>query len=189
MRVLSLDLSTHTGWAFFENKKLISYGVITLDISGFDINGKPEKNPQYPFNFITRAEQLASSIETNLINKYKPNFIVIENTILGRNRHAQRLLEFIHYAVLKLESIPRVKIIYMNPSEWRALLSLRLTKEQKKHNVEVKTQTAKGKITKKHLSVEYINKTFGLTLRLKDNDIADAIGLASAYLVKEGKFS
>jgi Holliday junction resolvasome RuvABC endonuclease subunit len=39
----------------------------------------------------------------------------------------------------------------------------------------------RGKVTKKHLAVKYVNDTYGLSLRMSENDAADAIGLATAY--------
>jgi Holliday junction resolvasome RuvABC endonuclease subunit len=41
----------------------------------------------------------------------------------------------------------------------------------------------KGKITKKHLAIRWVNETYNLNLAMKDNDAADAIALASSYLL------
>jgi hypothetical protein len=40
----------------------------------------------------------------------------------------------------------------------------------------------KGAVTKKHLAIRFVNATYGLDLKVKDNDIADAICLGAAYL-------
>jgi hypothetical protein len=40
----------------------------------------------------------------------------------------------------------------------------------------------KGKVTKKHLSVRWVNETFGFNMKVKDNDICDAVCLGSAYI-------
>jgi hypothetical protein len=47
----------------------------------------------------------------------------------------------------------------------------------------VKQKKKRGKIGKKHLSVRYVNDIFGLDFKIKDNDIADSICLASSYFI------
>ena len=70
----------------------------------------------------------------------------------------------------------------MDPSQWRKILEMRLSKEQKENNKLVSKGVKRGRITKKHLSVEMANARFNLKLKLKDNDIADACNLAVACL-------
>jgi Holliday junction resolvasome RuvABC endonuclease subunit len=181
---MAIDLSTNTGWAVLENRKLLKYGLITLDISDFDINGRAHKNPAYPYNFIDKAESFTATIR-KLIDTYAPEVVILENTVLGRNRHAQRMLEFLHYSFLKNIRGASYRLRYMDPSEWRKVLEMRMNDEQKAHNKLVKAGTARGKITKKHLSVQFANKTFGLSLIMKDNDMADAIGLGLAGTIVE----
>ena len=45
-----------------------------------------------------------------------------------------------------------------------------------------------GKVTFKHLSVQYVNKEFKLEFKLKDNDIADSICLGVATLKQNGEW-
>lgn len=47
-------------------------------------------------------------------------------------------------------------------------------------------RTKTSKVTLKHLAVNYVNKRFNLNLKVKDNDLADAICLASFFLKKIG---
>lgn len=196
MLVLSLDISTKTGWALFKDRKLIEYGQLDVGVKDFNVNKHPEKAGTYPWNLFTAAEDMAGKI-TQLGYRLKPDKIVIENTVRGRNRHTQRILEWIHFAVLKTfgngsVQVPSFcdyqdKIVYMDVSEWRSRIQLWMTNEDKKNNKEVKAGNKKGKITKKHLAVRYVNKTFDLKLKLKDNNIADAIAMCDAFFLKTRK--
>jgi hypothetical protein len=75
----------------------------------------------------------------------------------------------------------------MDPSQWRKILEMRLSKDQKENNKLVSKGVKRGRVTKKHLSVNMTNTKFGLKLKLKDNDISDAILLGLAYITKESK--
>lgn len=187
-KVLSLDLSTKSGWALFIDGKLDSYGLIRVKVEDFNVNSKPgpEKSPKYPWNIMDAANGMGQKI-LELTSEHIPDTIVIENTVKGsKNRHTQRILEWIHKSVLeKLRPLGK-KIFYMDPSEWRKILELRLSKEDKKNNGLINKGLKKelglsGKINKKHLSVRHVNQKFRLNLRIKDNDIADAINLNLAY--------
>ena len=73
-----------------------------------------------------------------------------------------------------------------------------MTKEEKKQNAQirkkkkatgatvVKNEEGKriGKIGKKHVNVRRANELFGLELKLKDEDRADAILLGYAYFIE-----
>lgn len=181
--ILSIDASTKSGWAIFDEKgNLSKYGQLPhVKVENFNVNDDPNKQPEYPYNIVLGAEQVGLDI-LQLAESIRPSVIVIENTVKGRNRHTQRLLEFIHYCILtKLSSF---KIVYMDPSEWRSALDLRLTKDDKKNNSLVSKGKKRGRITKKHLSVRLANEKFSLSLKQKDNDISDAILLGAAYVYK-----
>jgi hypothetical protein len=72
----------------------------------------------------------------------------------------------------------------MDTSEWRKIVGLWMSKEDKKNNRQVSIGKKRGKITKKHLSVRMVNEKFNKSLKLKDNDEADAILLGLAYVTK-----
>jgi hypothetical protein len=96
-----------------------------------------------------------------------------------------------------LEKNRKRNIVYLNTRDWRKTLKIQLTNEDKKSNKEVReakkraTSTgtkvdysklkARGKIGKKHLAIRYVNQAFGMNLRMKEDDIADAICLVDAY--------
>lgn len=179
MITLGLDISTKTGWAIVNDGRLVSHGLITAP------NPKLE-NVAEDFNMVLRAHEVVAQILSK-IAETRPDKIVIEQTNQGSFRSSQKQLEFLHCLLLWLvdrDQWPRMK--YVNTSEWRSNIGLALSKEQRDHNKNVKKKKAKGKITPKHLSVAWANKTYGLKLKLKDNDIADAIALAS-FKQKDGK--
>lgn len=203
MRVLALDASLKSGWAVYEDGKLTASGALTkVDVQDFNVNKDPQLSRFYPYNIVDAAEAVADaafqlSYETGgKVSWTNPghDVLVIENTNKGKNRHTQRILEFIHAALLKrFRSV--VPIVYMDSSEWRRIVGMKLTKEQQKNNKLVSDGKKKGKkaevggkklgkIGKKHLSVWMVNEKFSKSLLLKDNDEADAILLGLAYVTR-----
>lgn len=192
--VLALDISTKTGWAYFLDGKLVKYGLIRLP-------KKVEEYGEYPWSYVNATQELVGRLSEELVCPYFPKEIVVEETNgCSKARYSQKVLEFLHCQFLSrfcnLQKCCPIK--YINSSEWRKVLGLAMSKEQKKNNAKLnkaKRQAEKlgstvnkaalgirGKITKKHLSVTYANATYNLNLKVKDNDIADAICLGTAYL-------
>lgn len=199
MRILCLDLSTHTGYAVFDGEKgskptRIASGTIDLD------KPLPSFGP-YPKNYRACARYLAALIHVRTA-MYKPEVIVIEEINNGRDRYVQKLLENIHTAVCdQFENfIPSAPIVYFNSDGadgWRTCIGLVLSKEQKKANARLSkakklaelTNTkldkaklgVKGKTNKKHLAVQRASEEFNLKLKQKDNNEADALCLGLAF--------
>lgn len=181
MKVLGLDVSTHTGWAYFVDGKLQNFGLLNVEVEDFNIHQGPEKSPKYPLNVYKAAEDMALLI-VDKIKELHPDKVVIENTVKGRNRGSQRLLEWIHKALMDHFFELGVDFTYMDPSEWRKVLEMRLSKEDKKNNKTVRQGKKRGIIGKKHLSVRFANEFYDLKLKLKDENQADAICLGTAFL-------
>jgi hypothetical protein len=180
MRILSLDISSKTGFALHDNENLLEHGLIRVEIKDFNVNDDPNKQPAYPKNLKDAAREMADLLLV-LIQRTNPQEIVIENTVKGKNRHTQRLLEWLHFAVIEnIYSINR-DFHYLDPSEWRSILEIRLSKEDKKNNRMVSKGKKRGRVTKKHLAVRTANELYGLKLKVKDNDMADAILLGRAF--------
>lgn len=199
MRLLAIDYSTHAGWAFFEQAegdppRLQHYGTLhagcTLKSIGYE----------YPWNYIHLADHQAVQVASELIEKFNPHVIAIEETNGSRSRYTQKLLEYLHYALLDQikHQFPTVKVVYINTNDWRSNLGIWLTKEQKKNNaklskakreaklsgkkIDKKKLGIAGKITKKHAAIAYVNDRFGFNLKVKDNDAAEAIAVGLAVL-------
>lgn len=185
IKILALDLSTSPGWAIIENNKLIDFGKAKFKIENFNINNYPNKSNQYPYNIVDTVNEIADYIYNIYESENLIDYIVIEGTVRGMNRHTQKVLEFIHLAVLLRFEEVKNKIKYLDPSEWRKIINLRLTDEDKLHNKLVKRKEAKGKISAKHLSVRYVNNYFNKEFKMIDNDTCDAICLGLAFIKNE----
>jgi hypothetical protein len=204
-RILSLDISSKTGWAFRERAgeegkfALTAYGLMQL----------PQPILTYPGGYpksVQRAAWAAADMAIQKALELKPDVIVIEDTVPGRKALSQRFLEWAHQAVLsgieadfKPSDMP--KVIYLRTGTWREAVGLKQTKadaknnrqanklkELKKTNPELAKKMAKklgvrGKVSKKHLSVRLVNELWNLGFKVKDNDIADAILLGEAYIL------
>lgn len=186
MRVLALDISTKTGWAIVNNDSgspvVEEYGTITSD---YDMDSIP-----YPFNYFNRAWAMANQLEQLALQK-NPDLIVIEETNKGKSRYTQKTLEFLHCQLLdRLWHNFREEVKYINTSDWRDVMGVYLSNDDKKQNAKLskgkrqgkskKQIGIKGKITKKHIAIRVVEAKFGIKLKQKENDIADAICLGTA---------
>jgi Holliday junction resolvasome RuvABC endonuclease subunit len=199
MKILGLDISAHMGWALVsdndESMKLESFGYVETPPS--TASGLIED-----FLIVQRAKKI-SKAAIKIIKEHLPDFVLIEQTNQGSFRSSQKLLEFTHGFLLRdiLDSpknklpIDASRVGYVDSSKWRSVLKINMTPDQKKHNKALRENKGKkkkldgpwkGKITKKHLAVFWVNEKFGLNLKIKDNDIADAICLA-AYGIETRK--
>lgn len=172
MIILGLDVSKHTGFAIFKFDKILTSGT-------FDVDCRKKTNLVNEYNYIEES-LILSDFVLKLVQENQIDKIYIEQTNRGINRHSQKELEFLHYGILKklLDNNHHDKVSYVDTSTWRSALKIRLNKDQKKHNKEVRTKKKRGKITTKHLVVSWVNETFSKELLLKDNNEADAIAIA-----------
>jgi len=189
-RVLSLDISTKTGWAFCESSsselKLVSYGLL----GPFERN----KELQYPLDFYSWSHVVAGSI-IKKIEELNPTTIIVEETNKSRNYLSQKILEYIHFLCVCYFVEMDIWPIYMQTGVWRSLVNAKMTKEEKKQNGMVRefkeknnTVVAKdangkriGLYTPKHVSVRIANEYFGLKLKLKHNNEADSLCMCLAW--------
>ncbi len=186
MRVLALDASTKSGWALFVDGELTDSGALApVKIEDFNVNDDPHKSPKYPYNIVDGAHKIARQVYDLVTGiAVRPDIVVIENTNKGRNRHTQRILEFMHFTILMMLRDLPMDMVYMDTSEWRSIIGLWMNKEDLKNNRDVKAGKKRGKITKKHLAVRTVNARFGKKLKQKDNDEADAILMGQAYVTR-----
>lgn len=197
MKVLALDLSTHAGYAVLEGEvgakpALGDHGVVHLGAVVHSFG-------QYPWSYRSAAYQQSLPV-IELAGRIRPDVVVIEEVNLGKDRYAQKLLDYIHFCVL--DGLVAYKTTYLDAGGaggWRQTLSLTLSKDQRKANAKLsrakreaaedgrkldkKALGIRGKVTWKHLAVAYANQHYGLSLKQKDNDVADAICLGTAYFL------
>jgi Holliday junction resolvasome RuvABC endonuclease subunit len=193
-RVLSLDISSKTGWALI----LSGPSEVELEATG-QVPAIKEPVGAYPGNFVDWAYKCFSEI-VQLIDRYAPDVLVIEETAAGsKSIHSQKILEYIHFLVAKLIKDTGIRAIYLMTEQWRRETGCLMTKEEKKRNKQVKDYKDKnstkiaygsdgkriGKITRKHVNIRRANEIFGKflpeLLRKKDEDTADALMLAYCY--------
>lgn len=200
LKILSLDISTKTGFAVTttdgQTLSLLDYGVLKSI-------GKPSF--PYPKNYLEWAIENAS-LSIFKIGEVVPDIVVIEETTTGRNGLSQKILEWTHQAVAEYLTGRDIETHYFMTGQWRSLVGAKMTNEEKKKNAlskKIKKATGKilakdeagkiiGRVTQKHVSVRLANHKFNLSLKIKDNDVADAINLSVAYfelLKTTGKLS
>lgn len=192
--ILSLDVSTKTGWAAAissDNQlNLIDYGTIPQIHC-------PEG--AYPVVFVDWANLCFTEIK-KLIDSFKPDILVIEETSKGsKNAMSQKILEYIHYDLAKYIRETGIKSVYIMSGAWRREIGCQMTQEEKVRNKEVRTYKKKNKttiaydkngkrtglISKKHVNIRRVMEILGDQLRVplkrKDEDQADGLGLLIAY--------
>jgi len=194
-RVLSLDISSKTGWSF----TISSPEGITLEAYGqIPPIHEPTSEP-YPGSYVLWANQIFSHI-VRLIDQHAPDILVIEETVAGsKNVYSHKILEFSQYLLARLIRDTGIKCRYFLTGEWRQIIGCVMTKEEKIRNKAVRDYKAKtgkalardannkvmGKVGKKHVNVRRANEIFGEFLNKpllkKDEDVADSLGLAAAY--------
>ena len=187
--LISLDLSsTCTGWALFnfDSVKLLDSGVIKGSVAGLSkMNALHAK--------LVRIEKMAAAIR-QVVAKYDPQIIVIEEIAGSKNRLSQKTLDFLHHMVLHFlcEWVVEDKIYFQDvggSEGWRTFLDIRLSNEDKKLNQKARREGRKKDVIGwKDLSCRFVEKELGLKLNPKrqktDGDEADAICVGWSFLKK-----
>jgi Holliday junction resolvasome RuvABC endonuclease subunit len=137
-RVLSLDISTKTGWSFVlsdpDGCVVSKYG---------QTEPIPEPEGEYPERVWDWAHKCFSVIK-KLIEEHNPDVIVIEQTSKGsKASKTQKLLEWVHYLVADFLIKRVMKNVYLQTGEWRSLVGSKMTKDEKTRNKYVKEYKAK----------------------------------------------
>jgi Holliday junction resolvasome RuvABC endonuclease subunit len=198
MRILSLDVSTKTGWSLCE---VVDNQLILVQYGQIPKIDKPDA--PYPKDYVWWADDCFKPI-IKILMSYKYDILVIEETSSGSYSNlSQKILEYIHMKIATFitETDLKITVKYYMSEQWRRIIGCKMTKEESDHNKQVKKYKQKnntsiaydeqgkriGKLTKKHLNIARVNEYFGLQLKLKDNDTADAIGLCLAYFKENQK--
>ena len=210
MKILALDLALTTGYAVLEGERLIKYGSVKVKVSNWksNLNDYRQYPKEFPFNLINAANDLANLI-SGLVTEQAPDLIVIEDTVRGRQRTSQKLLEFIHFAVFSA-LYGKVPIRLLTVNCWRKELGVFANEEEKKVNSRISKEKKRikkdlmnqghseedtkrvlakgvsldgkriGRKKSKHFSIRKVKELFDIDLKLNEDDIADSILLACA---------
>lgn len=152
MKVLAIDGSTKsTGWAFFNNRKLVDSGVICA------------KNT----NVLDRIPIIVNGL-LQILSKYDPDEIIMEEVIPEDVNHNQVTFKSLIYlqAMTVLAFHSRGKVInFYTASEWRAKCGI---------------QTGRGikRDTVKAADIKFVLDNYSIET---NDDIADAICIGHAY--------
>lgn len=193
-KVLALDVSTKIGWALFQDDKPLSWGTLFPDKTVRDFGS-------YPINFVRLAEYLVARLMEEVIGPRLNNFgprleIVIEETnASSKQNYSQKLLEFLHFCIVNSLDQHGITPKYIRTGEWRKHTESKMTKEEKALNAKIariKKQTGKklakidgkvvGKKGRKHVALRRVQDIFGIELKRKDEDAADALLLGLGYI-------
>jgi ribosomal protein L20A (L18A) len=199
-RILALDMSTKTGYAL-----LISDGD-GIDLGAYgQIPQIHQPDGTYPEVFVDWAYLCFSKI-VELIDTLAPTVLVIEETSAGSKAvYTQKILEYCHFLLAKFIKETKIKSIYIMSEQWRREVGCKMSKEESKHNKEVRDYKKKnntkiaysesgkriGRLTRKHVNIRRANEVFGSffqePLRKRDEDLCDALLLGFAYHLRRVK--
>ena len=197
-RVLSLDLSTKTGYSLLvlSDQKMIleAYGQV-------DKIPCPDEEP-YPGSYVTWAYQCFEKVE-ELIEWLKPDVLIIEEVTRSKNALTQKILDYIHFLVCELIQETGIKNIWFQTGEWRKEVGSYMNKSEKELNKYIrnyKKTTGKklardknnkvvGEVTKKKVTIRLVNDIFKDQLKTllgpSEDDTADAIALTYCYFLRK----
>lgn len=152
MKVLALDLSTKsTGWAVFEDKKLVDSGCVTA--SGT--------------NVLNRISKITDELRI-IYDRYLPDDIIVEEVLPEDVRHNQQVFKALMYmqAAVALEfNKSGKKLNFYVSSEWRKKCGIR---------------TGRG-ITRdmvKAADIKFVKDNYNIDA---NDDVCDAICIGHAY--------
>jgi Holliday junction resolvasome RuvABC endonuclease subunit len=194
-RVLSLDLSTKTGFCLL---------VCSGDKFNLEAYGQLEKIPcpeeeTYPGSYVTWAYKCYEKVE-ELIEKFAPDVLVIEEVTKSQNAFSQKILDYIHFLVAKFIQETGIKNVFFQTGEWRKEVGSYMNAAEKNLNKYIKEYKEKhgtklardpktgkviGRIDKKKVTIRLINDIFkedlNAPLECSEDDTADAMALVWAY--------
>lgn len=195
MKVLALDISTKTGWAIFEDGKPTSWGTVFPDKTVKDFGS-------YPDSFVKLAEYLANRILDQLLADDGDNGlnrssfeVVIEETNSSKQNYSQKLLEYLHFCIVKRFSSMNIAPKYIRSGEWRSACDSKMNAAEKSLNAKIgriKKKTGKklakidgkvvGKKNRKTVALRRCEEILGIQMKRKEEDAADALLLGLGYL-------
>ena len=151
MKVLSFDQSTRaSGWAYFEDNQYVESGIVDMSKSKLDTD--------------KRSFEMAKEL-WKIIKKYKPEYLIIEDTQQQNNVKTVITLARLQGIVLGYAEAHGVKVHILLPSQWRAALSYRQGPKVKRQEL-------------KQQSIDFVKENLGLDL-VEDEAEAVAEGLAA----------
>lgn len=181
MKILAIDLSTKPGVALFNKERPVFFTTLFSDLKRADFGTYPENMLKMTYHVVAKIVSLMNKL---IAEHGTFDLVVIEETVPGRETYSQKQLEWLHFFLCqKLIGDFKITPKYIRTGDWRKTLNMRLSKEDKKNNQLVSKGKKRGRIGRKHLSVRMANERWNLSLKIKDEDAADALNLGlAAYM-------
>jgi len=198
-KIIALDISTNTGYAIFEDDKLIAYDVFTIKVVNYkaDVKCFSDFPKEYPDNFLLTAQKLADGC-MKVIQEHQITKVIIEHPEAGKQRLSQRLLEWTHYALVLRLKEAGLDYRYLLVHDWRCQVNcyIKHWPDYQKWNLKIRAAkkvavpTKNGSIcakidgkrvsaiNQKKLSIIIANEKYGI--QIKNDNIADAINIGRA---------
>lgn len=151
------ESTTCTGYAIFEDEKLIDYGAIV----------------QKSKNVIERISEIAYGIE-DLIQRYRPNDIALENVQITMSAPTAKSLMGLQLLIEVLCYRYQINYQTLRAAHWRKVLGLSNSPKIKRSE-------------KKQQTINYIENKYEIKIDKDDISDAIAIGTAYILEKKEGK--
>lgn len=156
-KMISLDTSSSkSGWAYYVNGVYSESSVVNLDTN--------ECKKKYKANSEQRVKDMCLSL-LELLDKYKPNIVVIEKLNVGRNMNATRILAKVIGCVYSYAITHDCYYYEIQPTQWRSQLGMQSGKKKRDEL--------------KKLSIDYVKNTLGKNV---SDDEADAVCVGLGYI-------
>lgn len=151
MKVLATDQATRvSGYSLFDDNKYVCSGIIDMSKSELDTD--------------ERSFEMAKEI-WKIINKYKPDALVIENVQKQTSTSTVIILARLQGEIIGYAEAHGVTTYIVSPAQWRSALSFRQGPKVKRKEL-------------KQQSIDYVKKNYGIDLQ-EDECEAICIGTAA----------
>lgn len=151
-KLITIDSSSNkSGIGYYENGEFKQYDL--LDYSSDKIMD-------------SRFKKMSIGL-IQILNKFNPNIIYIEETVVLRNAQTQRFLTRLQGVVYCWCILNDCEFNTIRPTSWRKQLSFKQGKNIKREQL-------------KEQSIQYVKENYGLDIN--NDDIADALCIGSAVL-------
>lgn len=163
MKILSLDLSTKSsGWAIFENSKLVNYGCITSNST----------------DLIKRIKVMTENIK-NIIEENKDIDKIIAEEVRPQggfgvgNLKTHRALMYLQASIVFMlyDNYRDITLDFIYPSSWRS-------------SCKIKSGRGVKRESQKEKDIQFVKEKFQIDV---NDDIADAIGIGFSQVINENE--
>ena len=163
MKILGLDQSSnYTGFAIFEDDKLIKYGLFDVHDIKKDTNGD--------LFYLEKIQNNLMFLD-RIIKEYNIDFVAIEDIQKQTNILTYKKLAWLQGNLVQYLYNLGIKFTIISPSKWRSILGIK----------------GRGRTVVKKNTIKYVEDKFNINI--KKDDESDAIAIGYAVSKRIGKKS